>query len=387
MKKIAIIGAGISGLILGNFLKSKSINFKIFEKKSEIDFTEGYGIQLGINSIQILNKIGFKNFDHNFLHNPKKIIIKSLQNQSKISQIDLDYFNNSSEKYTCLKRSVLVKFLYKEIQEKIDLNKSVNTFEHLDEKVKINFFDQTLEEFDYVILASGLEADISKLLFKNYHQKTYSGYLAVRRIFTEKINFVEEKNITLFFGKNSHLVTYPININETKNAVFIVKQNLNDTKFFSSWRRSYEGLEFLDKLLKENLYINSQEFWHIFKKNTSWWPIFINRNFLEPKYKNVFAVGDAIYSNLPTLAQGAGQAIESAYELSNILDKEIDIESKKYFLNRKKRLQLVDKRIRLNNFIFHISNPLLIFFRNVIMKLISNRRIFLNNYLGKIYRN
>ena len=77
MKKIAIIGAGISGLILGNFLKSKSINFKIFEKKSEIDFTEGYGIQLGINSIQILNKIGFKNFDHNFLHNPKKIIIKS----------------------------------------------------------------------------------------------------------------------------------------------------------------------------------------------------------------------------------------------------------------------------------------------------------------------
>ena len=108
---------------------------------------------------------------------------------------------------------------------------------------------------------------------------------------------------------------------------------------------------------------------------------------LEPKYKNVFAVGDAIYSNLPTLAQGAGQAIESAYELSNILDKEIDIESKKYFLNRKKRLQLVDKRIRLNNFIFHISNPLLIFFRNVIMKLISNRRIFLNNYLGKIYRN
>ena len=71
--------------------------------------------------------------------------------------------------------------------------------------------------------------------------------MAVRRIFTEKINFVEEKNITLFFGKNSHLVTYPININETKNAVFIVKQNLNDTKFFSSWRRSYEGLEFLEQ--------------------------------------------------------------------------------------------------------------------------------------------
>ena len=176
MKKIAIIGAGISGLVLGNFLKSKSIDFKIFEKKSEINFNEGYGIQLGINSIQILNKIGFKNFGPNFLHNPKKIIIKSLQTQSKISQIDLDYFNNSIEKYTCLKRSILVKFLYKRIQEKIDLNKSVTTFEHLDKKIIINFFDQTLEEFDYVILASGFEPDISKLLFKNYHQNTLTLY-------------------------------------------------------------------------------------------------------------------------------------------------------------------------------------------------------------------
>ena len=118
MKNIAIIGAGISGLVLGNFFKSKSINFKIFEKKSEINFNEGYGIQLGINSIQILNKIGFKNISTDYLYNPKKIIIKSLQNQSRISQIDLDYFNNLSEKYTCLKRSILVEFLFNKIQEK-----------------------------------------------------------------------------------------------------------------------------------------------------------------------------------------------------------------------------------------------------------------------------
>ena len=387
MKNIAIIGAGISGLVLGNFFKSKSINFKIFEKKSEINFNEGYGIQLGINSIQILNKIGFKSFNKDNLYNPKKIIIKSLQNQSRISQIDLDYFNNLSEKYTCLKRSILVKFLFNKIREKIHLNKSVADFEHLDNKIKINFYDQTSEEFDYVVLASGFEPDISKLLFKNYHKNTYAGYLAIRKIFTEKLNFIEEENITLFFGKNSHLVTYPIDNNKSKNAVFIVKQNLDSNNLYSSWRRSADGLKFIDKLLKDNLYVNSQEFSYIFKKNSSWWPVIINKNFLEPKYKNVFAIGDAIHSNLPTLAQGAGQAIESAYELSNILDKESDTESIKYFLNRKKRLNIIDRRIYLNNFIFHISNPFLIFFRNIIIKFFLKKKIFLNNYLGKIYKN
>ena len=47
MKKIAIIGAGISGLFLANLLeKDNSYSYKIFEKKTSIDINDGYGIQL-----------------------------------------------------------------------------------------------------------------------------------------------------------------------------------------------------------------------------------------------------------------------------------------------------------------------------------------------------
>ncbi len=61
MKKIAIIGAGISGLFLANLLeKDKSNSYKIFEKKTSLDLSDGYGIQLSVNSINLLNKIGFK---------------------------------------------------------------------------------------------------------------------------------------------------------------------------------------------------------------------------------------------------------------------------------------------------------------------------------------
>ena len=85
-KKIAIIGAGISGLVLGNLLK-KNLNFEftIFEKNSELDLSEGYGIQLSSNSVYVLNNIGFKNLNPDSKFNPKKIDFYSLKKKNKIS--------------------------------------------------------------------------------------------------------------------------------------------------------------------------------------------------------------------------------------------------------------------------------------------------------------
>ena len=59
-KKVAIIGAGISGLIFANLLKKNTeYEFTIYEKKTSLDLSDGYGVQLSINSVSILNKIGF----------------------------------------------------------------------------------------------------------------------------------------------------------------------------------------------------------------------------------------------------------------------------------------------------------------------------------------
>ena len=73
MKNIAIIGAGISGLFLANLLeKNKFFSYKIFEKKNSLNFSDGYGIQLSVNSIKLLNKIGFKNMNASDVCYPKK---------------------------------------------------------------------------------------------------------------------------------------------------------------------------------------------------------------------------------------------------------------------------------------------------------------------------
>ena len=74
MKKIAIIGAGISGLFIANlFKKNPNYQITIYEKSTSIALEEGYGVQLSVNSIKLLNEIGFKKFLNNEKFTPKKI--------------------------------------------------------------------------------------------------------------------------------------------------------------------------------------------------------------------------------------------------------------------------------------------------------------------------
>ena len=60
MKKIGIIGAGLSGLYIANlFKKNPKYQISIFDKKNSLNFDEGYGLQLSVNSVKLLNEIGF----------------------------------------------------------------------------------------------------------------------------------------------------------------------------------------------------------------------------------------------------------------------------------------------------------------------------------------
>ena len=86
MKKIGIIGAGISGLFIANLFKENhNYQVTIFEKKNSIELEEGYGIQLSTNSINLLNKIGFNEIEKKKKFNPEKIDFYEIKYQKKLS--------------------------------------------------------------------------------------------------------------------------------------------------------------------------------------------------------------------------------------------------------------------------------------------------------------
>jgi len=124
----------------------------------------------------------------------------------------------------------------------------------------------------------------------------------------------------------------------------------------------------------------------LFKEDLKLWPIYTSNKPSKSIYRNVFYIGDAFYTFPPTMAQGASQAIESAYEIFNLIkDNDPDIQNV-YFNNRAKRTSLIIKRSKFNYFSFHISNSILKFFRNKILKILVKNKKFINSYLGKVYK-
>ena len=138
----------------------------------------------------------------------------------------------------------------------------------------------------------------------------------------------------------------------------------------------------IDKVVNQNL-----NFEKILRGELKSWPLYSTPKILPSTNSKVFYIGDAFNGFLPTLAQGAGQSIESAYELFNLIKKGNTDIQKIYFQRRSKRAKLVRKRSNINFFAFHFSSSISQTVRNFFMKLLIKKKSFISFYLKKVYKN
>ena len=124
----------------------------------------------------------------------------------------------------------------------------------------------------------------------------------------------------------------------------------------------------------------------IIKGDLNLWPVYITKKPIKSIYDNVFYLGDAFYTFVPALAQGASQSIEAAYELFNLLNENKKDVQNIYFKKRLKKTKQINKRSRFNYFGFHISNSFLQNLRNFFLKRLLENKSFIRSYLGKIYK-
>ncbi len=374
-KKIAIIGSGIAGLTLANFLyKEKELDFMVYEKNESLPLDEGYGIQLATNSIKILNQINFNKINSEKIYHPKGVDIYNIQNE-KICDLDLVKFNLNDNKYTTLQRSTLIEFLKDDIYtQHIRFGKRIKEVSELKGKVLIKFDDNTNDLVDFVIGADGIFSNTRSFFEKKKNKPIFKNAIAVRRILksTSELN-IDQSKISLMMGKNCHLVIYPINKRKELNFVCIVRHNKYDPDNIKT---------LIQKVVKQNSNLEK-----IFEGDLTSWPLFTTPKILPSTNNKVFYIGDAFNGFLPTLAQGAGQSIESAYELFNLIkDERGDIQNI-YFKERSKRAIMVRRRSNFNFFVFHFSNKFMQTIRNFFMKFFIKRKSFINSYLGKVYKN
>ncbi len=374
-KKIAIIGAGIAGLTLSNLLKKEpEFEFMIYEKLESLSLDEGYGIQLSPNSIKILNKIGFNKINNEKLFHPNGVDFYDINNK-KICDLDLTQFNTDNTKYTTLQRSTLIEFLKDDIYtQHLRFGKKIKEVSELKGKVLIKFDDNTNDLVDTVVGADGIFSNTKSFFEKKKNEPKFKKAIAIRSILKTKSGLnINEQRISLMMGKNSHIVVYPINKNKELNLICIIREKKYDP----------ENIKLsLKKVIKQNLNLEKA-----FEGELKSWPLYFTSKILPSTNSKVFYIGDAFNGFLPTLAQGAGQSIESAFELFNLLkENKADIHNT-YFQQRSKRAKIVRKRSNLNFFAFHFSSSIMQAIRNFFMKFLVKRKKFISSYLGTVYKN
>ena len=376
MKKIAIIGAGISGLYFANLLeKEKYFEYKIFEKRAKINLEEGYGIQLSVNSIKLLNQIGFKNLSAHNLSYPKRVNFMDAKNNNKICDIDISKFNDETNYYTTLKRPTLLRFLLDAIPDsKINHNIELKKVEY-GEKLNVHFSNDEIENFDYIIVSDGVFSNSKSIIAEKLVTPQFFKSVALRG----NIKNYDNPDVSIFMGSNFHFVIYPVNQNKEYNFISIIRRSLSKEQL--SDEKLFKNNDFLQSLLG---IINQNSFLDLENnlENIKAFPIFVSEKLEIINKKNIFFVGDALFAFPPSFAQGASQSIET----SNDLFENIKNNNDKFYKERISKINSVNWRSKLNHFAFHLKNPISTFMRNTFLKYLTKNEKFIENYLGKIYR-
>ena len=381
MKKVAIIGAGISGLFIANlFKKNPNYQITLYEKNTSIALEEGYGVQLSVNSIKLLNKIGFEKLPNNEKFTPEKINFYSNKNLNKVCELDIANFNSEDCKYTTLKRSTLINFLKKDLGDVIKTNFNISKINHQDKKIKLSFENNEIKECDYLVISDGIFSKSKNLLSNNQTKPKYNKTLAIRGFLTKSPDNIDNKNISLFLGSDFHHVIYPINSNGDLNFIAIMKYplSLNEQNDYSIFNDN----SFIQKVLDEVPWATKEIINNL--GNIKIFPVFISDDFYQIKNNKIHMIGDAFFAFPPSFAQGASQSIEGAYELFESIENNTE---NNFFTNRVCKTKMVNNRSKINQFAFHLSNPLSTFLRNLFLKGLVKNKKFLESYLGKIYKN
>ena len=383
MKKIAIIGGGISGLYTANLLRqNSSYEITVYEKNNSINLEKGYGIQLSVNSIKLLNKIGFQNINLENRFHPNKVDFYSLKNKKKICDLDISAFNINEAKYTTLQRFALINFLKDQLPYNfINYNKKVTKIDYEGDNIEVIFENSASIKCDYLVISDGAFSKSKSLIAKKEIKPRYFNSVALRATISKnELQGIDSSNISVSLGSNMHSVSYPVDNKGEFNFVSIIRKKLSSKEL--SDHSLFESKDFISSILSE---ISKQVDPNIIKhlKDIRCFPIFVSSELHQPKNKNIFLIGDAFFSFPPTFAQGASQSIEVAHELY----KNLENEDNQFNVERIKRTKMIDQKSKFNYFAFHLSNPLLVWIRNILMKYLVKNNKFINGYLGKIYKN
>jgi 2-polyprenyl-6-methoxyphenol hydroxylase-like FAD-dependent oxidoreductase len=326
VKKILVVGGGISGLTAAIALHKIGIEVEIAEKQMEWD-VYGVGIIQPPNALRALNEIGladacieqgisYPGFDYysgkgHFLFHGDSPIIEGYPAVNGISRRKVhDILFNEVEK----------------IGTKIYMGSTVNKIENSESGVYVELSNGITTTYDIVIGADGINSKVRKLIFGDIVQK-YSG----QGVWRYTLPLPKELNRGLFYyGEKAKAGLVPMS--DVDMYLLVTTHEPSNPKFPNDQ---------LHVLLQERLSEFGGAIAEAARKVTDpslvvYRPIF-TQLMPSPWYKgNVLLVGDAAHGSAPHLGQGASIAIEDVIVLADLLKNNLEIsETLKLFMEKR----------------------------------------------------
>jgi len=379
MKKVTIVGAGIAGLTTAIALKQRGFEVELYENSPAFN-KAGSGINLAINAMQVLKKIGVYETVLKGANYSNSMVVRNKQFKILTKTFFLDFEKKIGVKTVAIHRAKLHQILIDHLGEsKIHLDKKLKNLVQKNGKVLLNFEDGTKVESDIVIGADGIHSAVRKSIFDNTEIRD-AKQVCWRGISNAKIDKVHSDELNEIWGKGNrfgfvHIAPQKIYWFALINKEKFIKKDMDLMAEFSDFHKTVN--EILSKTPKEDILCN--EIWDL-KPIKKW-------------YKgNVCLVGDSAHATTPNLGQGACQAIESAFAVSICLEKEQNISTafQKYQKMRKSKATDIVKTSWFLGKIAQSNNAIICGLRNFIVPLIpssvskkESEKIFNIEYLLK----
>lgn len=357
--EIDIIGAGIGGLTTAIALEQKGFETRIFEQAEAIK-PVGAGIILANNAMQVYEKLGLRGeIEANGNHISSMNLTKP--NLKPLSKVDLSYFEKKhGVKNIAIHRGTLQQLLLNNLgTTEVHLNHKLKTIEQNTPVYSLSFENGNATQSTTLIAADGLRSSVRNSLF-DYTEIRAAKQICWRGVTQYELPLQFQHELNEAWGKNSRFGF--VQLSEKKVYWYALKSFEKDPNEFSSneietYFDRYHPMvsEIILSTPKEQ--INTAEIFDLQPTNV-WCK------------ENLCLIGDAAHATTPNLGQGACQAIEDAYVVSECLSKyAVNTAFEKFQQLRLPKAHRVVKTSWNVGKMAHISNPLLIGIRNQVMRM------------------
>jgi salicylate hydroxylase len=377
-KSLVVAGGGIAGMAAGFAAARAGWHATVFERAAE--FSEvGAGVQLGPNVTRILQAWGLGDALAKVAAFPSGLHARSMTTGEVLATLRIkDAATHYGAPYVTLHRADLHGLLLKAAAREGVQVHSDAAVQKVSQFADVAVFDvmqhaQVQQHTaDVAVAADGVWSPLRQQLLGD-GLPLFTGHIAYRALVAQADlpAQLRSQDVSVWMGSQAHVVSYPVRGGEYLNVVCLAEGRLleddaNNLQALQTWNAQKTEAQTLAEL-HHALRGACTKLTDLMAACSDWrlWPL-CGRPAMQGVFQHaqgrVALLGDSAHPMLPYLAQGAGMAIEDAYELAAQLLGAISANApqrlQQFAHARWQRNARVQTRAVRNGRIFHATGPM-----------------------------